>query len=188
MAEYLKGTFYWHIDGATDAVPARATMLTAKRLAPTGGQTEFCNTYAAYDDLPADKKPYYDSLRIVHSLEASQRVVNPNLTAQELTQIRSRGQSREQPLVWRHASGRKSLVLGTTGGHFVGMADDQSRQLLADLTAHATRREIVYQHDWQLGDLVLWDNCGTMHRVIPYAADCGRMMHRTTLHGVEAIS
>jgi alpha-ketoglutarate-dependent taurine dioxygenase len=68
------------------------------------------------------------------------------------------------------------------------MSDGESRALLAKLEAHATRREIVYQHEWQAGDLVIWDNCGTMHRVIPYDASSGRMMHRTTLHGVEAIA
>src|ERR1700761_6279965 len=51
-AEYLKGTVYWHIDGATEDVPARATMLSARRISAVGGQTEFCNSYAAYDDLP----------------------------------------------------------------------------------------------------------------------------------------
>jgi alpha-ketoglutarate-dependent taurine dioxygenase len=186
-AEYLKGTIYWHIDGATDDVPAKATLLSGRRLSPVGGQTEFCNIYAAYDDLPEDERRYYESLRVVHSLEAANRLTTPNPTDEQLA-IWRRGGSKEHPLVWRHRSGRKSLVLGATVDRIVGLSPEQSHALVEKLTAHATRREIVYSHEWQVGDLVVWDNCGTMHRVIPYDAASGRMMHRTTLHGDEAIA
>ena len=186
-AEYLKGTVYWHIDGATDDVPARATLLTGRRLSPVGGQTEFCNTYAAYDDLSEAERKYYESLRVVHSLEAANRLTTPKPTDQDLA-IWRRGGSKEHPLVWRHATGRKSLVLGATVAHIVGLPEEESRALVAKITDHATRPEIVYRHEWQIGDLVIWDNCGTMHRVIPYDPASGRMLHRTTLHGVEAIA
>jgi alpha-ketoglutarate-dependent taurine dioxygenase len=186
-AEYLKGTIYWHIDGATDDVPARATLLTGRRLSKVGGQTEFCNSYAAYDDLPEAQRSYYETLRVVHSLEAANRLTRPNPSEQELA-IWRRGGSKEHPLIWRHRTGRKSVVLGATADHIVGMPAEESRALVAKLTEHSTRREIVYSHEWQVGDLVIWDNCGTMHRVIPYDAASGRMMHRTTLHGVEAIA
>jgi alpha-ketoglutarate-dependent taurine dioxygenase len=186
-AEYLKGTVYWHIDGATDDIPARATLLTGRRLCKIGGQTEFSNAYAAYDDLPEAERKYYESLRVVHSLEAANRLTKPNPSEQELA-IWRRGAPKEHPLVWRHRSGRKSIVLGATVDHIVGMSEADSRALVAKLTEHSTRREIVYSHEWQVGDLVIWDNCGTMHRVIPYDAASGRMMHRTTLHGVEAIA
>lgn len=186
-AEYLKGTIHWHIDGATDDVPARATMLTGIRLAQAGGQTEFCNTYAAYDDLPVDERPQYEALRIVHSLEAANRLMNPTPTEAELAIWRMKG-AKEHPLVWRHQSARKSLVLGATVDHVVGMSPAESRALVAHLTAHATRPENVYRHEWQVGDLVIWDNCGTMHRVTPYDAASGRLMHRTSLEGVEAIA
>jgi alpha-ketoglutarate-dependent taurine dioxygenase len=186
-AEYLKGTIYWHIDGATDDIPARATLLTGRRLSKVGGQTEFCNSYAAYDDLPQELRSYYETLRVVHSLEAANRLTKPNPSEQELA-IWRRGGSKEHPLIWRHRSGRKSIVLGATVDHIVGLPAEESHALVAKLTEHSTRREIVYSHEWQVGDLVIWDNCGTMHRVIPYDAASGRMMHRTTLHGVEAIA
>jgi alpha-ketoglutarate-dependent taurine dioxygenase len=186
-AEYLKGTVHWHIDGATDDVPARATLLTGRRLSKVGGQTQFCNSYAAHDDLPAAEQSYYESLRVVHSLEAANRLMKPNPSEQELA-IWRRGGSKEHPLVWRHRSGRKSIVLGATTSHIVGLPDAESRALVAKITEQSTRPEIVYSHEWQVGDLVVWDNCGTMHRVIPYDAASGRMMHRTTLHGVEAIA
>jgi alpha-ketoglutarate-dependent taurine dioxygenase len=186
-AEYLKGTIYWHIDGATDDVPARATLLTGRRLSKVGGQTEFCNSYAAYDDLPAAEQSYYETLRVVHSLEAANRLTKPNPSEQELA-IWRRGAPKEHPLIWRHRTGRKSVVLGATVDHIVGLSDADSRALVKKLTDFSTRPQIVYSHEWQVGDLVIWDNCGTMHRVIPYDAASGRMMHRTTLHGVEAIA
>jgi alpha-ketoglutarate-dependent taurine dioxygenase len=186
-AEYLKGTVHWHIDGATDDVPARATLLTGRRLSSVGGQTEFSNSYAAYDDLPEDEKRYCESLRVVHSLEAANRLMTPNPTAEQLA-IWRRGTPKEHPLVWRHMSGRKSLVLGATVDHIVGLPEEKSRALVAKLTEHASRRDIVYRHEWTVGDLVVWDNCGTMHRVIPYDPASGRMMHRTTLFGVEPIA
>jgi alpha-ketoglutarate-dependent taurine dioxygenase len=95
--------------------------------------------------------------------------------------------TKEHPLVWHHESGRKSLVLGMSSDHVVDVPEAESRALLEKLTAHATRPEIVYRHEWTVGDLLMWDNCGVMHRVIPYDPNSGRMMHRTTLYGVERI-
>ncbi|HZR79967.1 MAG TPA: TauD/TfdA family dioxygenase [Candidatus Binatia bacterium] len=196
-AEYLKSTIDWHIDGLfEDGPPPKATMLSARRLSATGGQTEFCNTYAAYDDLPEDERRACESLRIVHSLEASNRATNPHPSPDEIARWRHAEAQRaragrigvkEHPLVWRHRSGRKSLVLGMTVDHVVGVPEAESRALVAKLSAHSTRREIVYRHEWQIGDTLIWDNCGVMHRAIPYGADSGRMMHRTVLHGVERI-
>ena len=196
-AEYLKATIDWHIDGLfEEGPPPRATMLSAKHLSTTGGQTEFCNTYAAYDDLPAEERRHCESLRVVHSLEASNRKTNPNPTPEELARWREaevqRARSgrigeKEHPLVWRHRTGRKSLVLGMSVDHVVGMPAGDSRALVEKLTTHATRRENVYRHEWRVGDLLLWDNCGVMHRAIPYDAKSGRLMHRTVLRGVETI-
>ena len=196
-AEYLKATIDWHIDGLfEDGPPPRATMLSARRLPAKGGQTEFCNAYAAYDDLSQGERTHYESLRIVHSLAASNRATNPNPTPEEQASWREAEARRERsgrigakahPLVWHHRSGRRSLVLGMSVDHVVGMPEAESRALIEKLTAHATRRENVYRHEWQLGDILIWDNCGVMHRAIPYDASSGRLMHRTVLHGVEAI-
>jgi alpha-ketoglutarate-dependent taurine dioxygenase len=196
-AEYLKATIGWHIDGLfDDAPPPKATMLSARRLSAVGGQTEFCNTYAAYDDLSDAQRRRYETLSIVHSLEASNRATNPNPSAEDEALWRKAEAQRsrsgrigvkEHPLVWRHQTGRKSLVLGMTVDHVAGIPESESRALVDQLTAHATRREIVYRHEWQLGDLLMWDNCGVMHRAIPYDATSGRLMHRTVLHGVETI-
>ena len=71
--------------------------------------------------------------------------------------------------------------------HVLDMPEAQGRALIEKLTAHAIRRENVYRHEWQIGDILIWDNCGVMHHAIPYEANSGRLMHRTVLHGVETI-
>ena len=62
------------------------------------------------------------------------------------------------------------------------------RALIAELEAWATQPRFVYRHHWQVGDMVMWDNCGSLHRVEPYRADSGRMMHRVTLVGEEPVA
>ena len=188
-AAYLHATFHWHIDGCTpeaDEAPQMATMLSAVAVADAGGQTEFASTYAAYDDLGEDEKARVDPLRAVYSLEASQRLVTPHPTDDQLARWRARRTS-EFPVVWTHRDGRRSLVIGASCDHVVGLAPDESRALLDDLLARATRPERVYRHEWSVGDTVMWDNRGVLHRVMPYAATSPREMLRTTILGDEPI-
>ena len=185
-AEYLKGSFYWHIDGATDDVPNLAATLNAKVLSTSGGSTYFANTYAAYDALSPSEKRDIDGLKVVHSFEAAQRMVNPEPSTRELDMWQKRV-PKSHPLVWTHRSGRKSLVLGATADHIEGRSLAEGRMLLCRLREWATQPQFVYRHDWTIGDLLIWDNTGTMHRVDPYPLDSGRMMHRTTIEGEEAL-
>jgi alpha-ketoglutarate-dependent taurine dioxygenase len=186
MAAYLRGTFDWHIDGCTDDVPIMATILSAHAVAESGGETEFASTYTAFDDLTDEEKERCLSLRVVHSFEAAQRMINDDPSPEELALWRRRP-SKEHPLVWTHESGRRSLVLGATTSHVAGMDVEEGRALLADLLARATAPERVYRHEWAVGDLVIWDNRGVLHRACPYDAESPRDMHRTTLHGEEPI-
>jgi alpha-ketoglutarate-dependent taurine dioxygenase len=185
-ADYLRGTFAWHIDGAQDEVPTKATMLSAKVVAAEGGDTEFASTYAAYDDLPEEEKERFEAVRVLHSFEASQRLVHPDPTLEELARWREKI-DRQHPLVWSHRSGRRSLVIGATADHVIDMDHEAGRALLDDLLARATAPERVYRHTWSVGDLVIWDNTGVMHRACPYDPSSSREMHRTTMSGDEPI-
>ena len=185
-AAYLRGTFDWHIDGCTDDIPIMATMLSAHAVAETGGETEFASTYAAYDDLTDEEKERFASVRVVHTIEASQRLVNDDPSPEELALWRRRP-PKEHPLVWQHESGRKSLVLGATTDHVVGMDPDEGRALLDDLLARSTTPDRVYRHEWSVGDVVIWDNRGVLHRACPYDQTSPRDMHRTTFAGDEPI-
>jgi alpha-ketoglutarate-dependent taurine dioxygenase len=188
-AAYLRATFDWHIDGCTpvnDEVPQKATVLSAFRVAERGGETEFASTYGAYDELTDVEKAHLATLRVVHSLEASQRRVNPDPTAEQLARWRARP-THEHPLVWTHRSGRRSLVLGASADYIAGVDRDEGRALLAELLARATTSDKVYRHTWSVGDTVIWDNRGVLHRAAPYARDSDREMLRTTVLGDEPI-
>ena len=123
---------------------------------------------------------------MVHTLEATQRRLNPDPTPEEVAMWRARP-AKTQPLIWQHRSGRRSVVLGPTADHVVGMDADAGQALLDDVLARATTPDRVYRHVWRVGDLVIWDNRGVLHRALPYEPTSARDMHRTTLTGDEEI-
>ncbi|OLT30780.1 taurine catabolism dioxygenase TauD [Actinomadura sp. CNU-125] len=188
LAAYREATFHWHIDGTTDNVPNKATLLTARQVTEDGsGDTEFANTYAAYDALPEREKAELAELRVVHSFAASQSLVDPDPSPKERAAW-DRVPSREHPLVWTRRNGRKSLLIGATAGEVVGRSAEQGRALLDRLLDWATRPEFTVRHRWRPGDLVIWDNTGMLHRAQPYAETSRRLMHRTSLAGEEAVA
>jgi alpha-ketoglutarate-dependent taurine dioxygenase len=93
----------------------------------------------------------------------------------------------EHPIVWTHESGRKSLVIGTQADRVIGMPVPDGRALLVRLMEWAAQPDFTYRHEWQEGDLVIWDNPGALHRVIPYERSSGRLMHRTSIAGTEQV-
>jgi alpha-ketoglutarate-dependent taurine dioxygenase len=160
--------------------------LSAKVVSTEGGETEFASTYTAYDDLRDEEKELFGSLRVFHSFEAAMRPVYPNPTAEQVEEWRGRG-GREQPLVWTHDSGRRSLVIGETVDYVVGAGVAEGRALLEELLERATTSDRVYSHKWSVGDTVIWDNTGVLHRVTPFDPSTRRELHRTTLLGEEPI-
>jgi alpha-ketoglutarate-dependent taurine dioxygenase len=188
QADYLKGSLYWHIDGTMNAVPILASLLSSRVLPRNGGgDTEFCNTYAAYEDLSDAEKQQFEKLRVMHSAWNTLFYYDPEPNIDTLRGMMAIG-DRELPLVWTHRSGRKSLVIGCTARHIVDMDFKKSAELLVQLRAWATQPQFVYRHKWSVGDLVIWDNTGTMHRAMPYDPNSGRMLHRTKLEGEEAFA
>lgn len=188
-ADYLKGTFEWHMDGCTPLhgePPQKATVLSAKQVAAGGGETEFAGTYAAYEGLSGEERERYGSLRVVHTLEASQRRVHADPTPEQVERWRRRPTS-THPLVWTRRTGRRSLVVGVHADHVVGMDAGESRRLLDDLLARTTAPGRVYRHEWSVGDTVIWDNTGVVHRAAPYPPDSPRELLRTTVFGDEPI-
>lgn len=186
-AEYLKGSLFWHFDGALQPYPNLAALLRAIKLSDSGGQTEFCNTYAAYDDLLEDDKTAIANLRVVHSAERSQYYVTPEMSYEEI-KFWQQSPTKSCPLVWTHQSGRKSLLVGASADYVEGMRVEESRALLARLRDWATQPQYIYRHEWEVGDLLIWNNTGTMHRALPYSFDSGRLMHRTILAGEESLN
>jgi len=183
-AEYLKGSLYWHLDGTMNDVPILASLLASKKLPAWGGNTGFCNTYAAWDSLPEAQKAEIDGLRVAHSVWASVFYYEPEPSLAKLKGMQAIGE-RELPLVWKHSTGRKSLILGCTAQRVLNVSAAKSAEILVGLREWATSEQFSYSHEWKVGDLVMWDNTGTLHRAEAYDLNSGRLLHRTKLEGEE---
>ena len=182
--EYVLGTYFWHMDGLTVPItPPKASVLSARSVAPKGGQTEFASSCAAYQALSDEEKKELDGLRVVHSVTAGVRAV----AAPDSLDETKRRLAHEHPLVWKRQSGRNTMLIGYTADYIAGMSQAEGRALLARLLEWTAQPAFTYRHHWQVGDLVVWDNTGALHRVVPYAADSGRRMHRTSVAGVETV-
>jgi len=155
----------WHTDASFQDPSGRYSMLWAKAVPPVSAATEYADMRAAYDALDDDMKSKLEGLRVSHSHRYSKERLGfeyPN-TAHE----KFRGAI--HPLVRTiPRSDRRSLYLAAHASHVVDWPVPEGRLLLHELTEHATQRQFVYRHEWQVGDLVIWDNRVTMHRGRPY--------------------
>lgn len=185
-ARFLPGNHLWHMDGTYEEIPPLATLFTPFKLSRTGGDTVFANTYAAYEDLADEEKARLGGLHVIHTMQAALFPAMRDCTPEQFA-VWSSYPKRSHPLVWHHRSGRKSLVLSTSCAWIEDMHPSESHDLLERLMRHATQDKYLYRHKWQLGDLVMWDNTGAMHRVMPFDKESGREFHRCTLNGEEPI-
>jgi alpha-ketoglutarate-dependent taurine dioxygenase len=187
LASYRQGNFHWHIDGATDELPQKATLLTAREVDPAGGDTEFANIYAAYNALSEAERTEIADLQVVHSFAHAQGLANPDATDEQRASW-DRVPARVHPLVWTRRTGRQSLLLGATAAEVIGWPADKGRALLDRLLDWSTQPQFTLRHSWRMGDLVMWDNTGILHRALPFEPTSVRLMHRTTLRGEEPVT
>jgi len=173
------GNQLWHSDSSFKEVPAKYSLLSARKIPPTGGNTEFADMRAAYDALDGATKREVHDLICVHSQIFSRGILGfDDFTEAE----RLKWAPVRQRLVRRHpSSGRLSLYLASHAGGIEGWPVPEARAFLRDLTEHATQRKFVYAHVWKPWDLVMWDNRATMHRARRYDPKEVRDMRRTTL-------
>ena len=159
---YNLGNRLWHTDSSFKRLPAYCSMLHARSIPPIGGHTEFADMRAAYDALPEATKQRIAGLVAEHSIMTSRgRLGFKDFDESE----RAAFAPVPQVLVRRLPdSGRMSLYIASHAGAIRGMPDDEARQLIDELTAHATQRQFVHAHRWREKDLVIWDNRCTMHR------------------------
>ena len=119
-SEYVKVSFFWHIDGlVADAPIPTAALLTARKVSSKGGQTEFSNTYAAYEALPESEKQEIAGLAAAHTAVAGFRWVVEAPTDADRARWDTHAIERTHPLVWSHEDGRKSLMVSVTADHVV---------------------------------------------------------------------
>jgi len=174
------GNRQWHTDSSFRPERSSYSMLLAHQIPPTGGETEFADMRAAYDALSDAMKRRIDGLEVAHSYwHSRQKVGYPEPTPVEAAAI----PGARQPLVLRHPrTGRPALYLAAHASHIEGMDVEEGRALLAELTDFATQDRFRYVHEWQVGDLVVWDNLCTMHRATPFDDTLyPRDMRRTTV-------
>jgi alpha-ketoglutarate-dependent 2,4-dichlorophenoxyacetate dioxygenase len=167
------GNRLWHSDSSFKVIPAKYSLLHAHSVPSKGGNTEFAYMPGAYDALDADTKAEIEGLICEHSqIFSRQQIGFTDFTEEE----RARFKPVRQSLVRRHpVTGRKSLYLSSHAGTILGWPLPEARLLLRDLVEHATQREYVYSHKWQVRQ--------TMHRARPFPAHEPRDMRRTTLMG-----
>jgi alpha-ketoglutarate-dependent 2,4-dichlorophenoxyacetate dioxygenase len=175
------GNELWHSDSSYRVIPAKFSLLSARAVPSSGGNTEFADMRAAYDALDDRTKGEIEGLVAEHSLMYSRGILGfGEFTPEEQKTFAPVRQS----LVRTHpASGRKSLFLASHAGTIVGWPMPEARAFLRDLTEHATQRQFVHAHQWRQYDLVMWDNRATMHRARRYDHTQVRDMRRTTIAG-----
>jgi len=179
----------WHTDHTYDQAPAMGSILYAREVPETGGDTLFASMYEAYDALSDGLKQTLAGLQALHSsrhifgVEAyagrgdlKGRYVNPEAATQDAV----------HPIVVRHpGSGRKALYVNAAFTvRIVGWTDDESRPLLQYLYQHAARPEFSYRFQWREGSLAFWDNRCTWHYALNDYHGHRRLMHRITVEGV----
>ncbi len=178
------GNRLWHSDASFRAVPAKYSLLSARVVPGSGGNTEFADMRAAYDALDDKAKAEIEDLVTEHSSAYSREVIGFPKEAygadnqDKLRPVRHR-------LVRAHpVTGRRSLYLSAHIGTIVGWPVPEARAFIRDLAEHATQRQFVHAHAWRARDLVIWDNRMTMHRARRYddLRDI-RDMRRTTIRG-----
>ncbi len=177
------GNYFWHTDKSYHAKPSLATLLHAIELPTEGGNTQFANTGLAYEALPEERKQAFADLKVVHSWEANRRNTKNKPATEEEKRERP---PVTHPLIRTHPeTGKKVLYVGIHTSHIVGKSMEESRELLDELADFCAQDEFVYSHEWQPGDLVMWDNRTTMHRAIAnYSMNAERrILHRTVIKG-----
>ena len=177
----------WHTDMSYNEVPPMASALYALEIPPKGGETGFCNMYLAYETLPAALKRRVECLQCKH--DSSRNSTGGLRRGQpEVTTPRD-APGAVHPIVRTHpVTGRNALFLGRRlNGYIMGLAPQESEALLDELWAHATKPELTWYQEWQVGDLILWDNRCAMHRRNAFDGSQRRIMHRTQLVGDKPV-
>lgn len=173
--------FTWHADYSYVDRVGKESFLEAVELPADAPQTCFCSQYVALETLPRKTVEMLRPLRAFHSISgmAASDAVGPDERgelAAEIAAKRARDErlgierpaapEAEHPVVYRHPDSGREILYVSPGitSHIIGMPPDESRDLLEELHAHSTRPEFVYAHDWQVGDMVMFDTLGAMHR------------------------
>ena len=184
------GEAVWHADMTYVEVPAKAALLHALEVPPpeAGGNTYFANMFRAYETLPAELKKAVEGKVAVH--DASRNSAGMLRKGyKEVTDVRETVGARHPLVRTEPKTGRKALFLGRRPNAYVlGITVAESEALLDALWAHATQSRFTMCHQWQVGDLLMWNNLSVLHRRDPFDPKSRRIMHRSQIKGDECVA
>ena len=202
LMRLFKGNEDWHTDSSFQMLAAKASMLTAVKVPSEGGETEWADMRAAYDELSLEERARIKNLNAYHSLYRSQGKIgeSEDVTANGLATLHAKdrqqnqgqvsqgyqqiGESPLRPLVKIHPeTGRPSLYIGRHAYAIPGMSDLEAVELLRRLLENACQPPRILTHRWQPGDLVMWDNRCVLHRARSWPSNEARVMHHTRVNG-----
>ena len=176
-----RANMQWHADSSFKRIPAQTSILSAREVPVTGGNTEFVSMRVVYAELPEDLKQAVQDRVAIHDFAHSRDKVDPNLMTDSeratLPPVR-------QAMVLDQGH-KLSLYIGSHVSDVEGMTTSESRKLIDRLLSFATQKQFIYRHTWCLHDLVMWDNRSVIHRAQPFINHKERRrMVRTTIAGV----
>ncbi len=183
---------YWHTDGAFTRRPHIYSVLHAQEIpldehGVALGSTMFVSTVHAFATLPATMQERLRPLRGLHSLIAQYEKKKSSGIGRHVPltpEQKQRTPDLHHPVVWPHPrSGRECLYIneGTTFG-IEGTPEQEAMPLIRELCAHVSRPEAIYHHSWRVGDILIWDNYSTQHKVnFNFGPERRRRMHRMTV-------
>jgi alpha-ketoglutarate-dependent 2,4-dichlorophenoxyacetate dioxygenase len=182
---YQLANMLWHSDSSFKAVPSLCSLLSARIVPPEGGATEFASARCAYASLPEALKRRARDGVVVHDFSWSRDQIRPGFFTDK---ERAEYPPVRHPLVRRNpVNGRESLFLGAHASHVEGLPVAEGRAFLKELLDHVTQPQFCYHHEWQEGDLIIWDNRCVLHRATPFdTTRYKRLMQRTTVSGDPA--
>ena len=174
----------WHTDSCFKDPPSLASVLSARVIAPIGGETEFASMRCAWDRLPEAERARLADAYAWHDYAHSRGKIAPHLASE-------RERASLPPVRWRirwrnPANGRDSLYLASHTYAIDGLPDTDAQALIAELIDHTTMPGWTYLHHWEPGDVIMWDNRCVLHRGRPWPDDQPRHLVRTTITATDA--
>jgi alpha-ketoglutarate-dependent taurine dioxygenase len=185
-ARMLKLNWLWHIDSSYRPVPTRGAILRGIEVVENAADTIFANLHAAYEALPLAMRKRIGGLYARHSFLHLVRTRGmPPLNDEQAAAL----PPVDHPLVRQHGNGRRSLYLSPPYMEtIVGWNQPDSMALIEELTEWASAERFTYRHQWHAGDVIMWDNGWTMHKVTPFDIErVRRVMHGVVILGSERI-
>ena len=177
------GEMWFHYDQCYYEIPARASALYAMEVPRVGGNTLFANCFLAWETLPEDLRQKLDGLKAhqIYDYHGNPTKRGENIAADAPQYL--------HPIARTHPeTGRKALYVNRLMTDYIeGMSREESDEILEKLFRHSEDPRFIYEHEWRVGDLLLWDNRSSMHARTYFAPDDRRMMRRITVKGEPVI-